>query len=147
FTLIGIAAAMIGARVYLRLIIQDLPLNASDILVCAAWATSVISASFDIVFHKLGALRPYVSYNLDGYRGTPEEVEFIWKLQWGGQFPFFTAFYLCKATLLTLYARFFPVFMQTRRKILWGTMAFCGCAYLATILTTLTICRPIEGNW
>lgn len=71
---------MIGARVYLRLIIQDLPLNASDILVCAAWATSVISASFDIVFQKLGVLRPYVSYNLDGYRGTPEEVEFIWKV-------------------------------------------------------------------
>ncbi|TQN68167.1 hypothetical protein CSHISOI_07300, partial [Colletotrichum shisoi] len=138
---------MIGARIYLRLVIQDLPLIASDILVCTAWTTSVVSASFDIVFHKLGVLRPYVSYTLEGFRGTPEEVEFVWKLQWGGQFPFFTAFYLCKATLLTLYAHFFPAFMQTRRKILWGTMAFCGCAYLTTILTMLTICRPIEGNW
>ncbi|KAL0765961.1 hypothetical protein CaCOL14_011702 [Colletotrichum acutatum] len=69
------------------------------------------------------------------------------QLQWSGQFPFFTAFYLCKATLLSLYARFFPIFMETRRKILWGTMVYCGCAYITNILTLLLICRPLQGNW
>ncbi|EXF77972.1 hypothetical protein CFIO01_08879 [Colletotrichum fioriniae PJ7] len=123
FTLIGIAAALIGARIYLRLIIQDLPLITSDILACIAWVFTVASASYDIVFHKMGVLRSHVAYTLEGYDGTPEDVELVWKLQWSGQFPFFTAFYLCKATLLSLYARFFPVFMEIRRKILWGTMA------------------------
>ncbi|OHW93479.1 hypothetical protein CSPAE12_07917 [Colletotrichum incanum] len=147
FTLIGIAAAMIGARVYLRIGIQGLPLIASDILVCLAWLTSVSSASFDIVFSDIGVLHPHVAYTLEGFQGTPEEIEFVWKLQWAGQFPFFTAFYLCKAALLTLYARFFPAFMQTRRKLLWGAMAYCGCAYIATIIASFVICRPVEGNW
>ncbi|KAK1623504.1 hypothetical protein BDP81DRAFT_438982 [Colletotrichum phormii] len=119
FTLIGVAAALIGARIYLRLVIQDLPLITSDILVCVAWVFTVASASYDIVFHKMGVLHSHVAYTLEGYDGTPEDVELVWKLQWSGQFPFFTAFYLCKATLLSLYARFFPIFMETRRKILW----------------------------
>ncbi|KAK7447304.1 hypothetical protein Landi51_07179 [Colletotrichum acutatum] len=145
FTLIGIAAALIGARIYLRLVIQNLPLITSDILVCVAWLFTVASASYDIVFHKMRVLRPHVAYTLEGYDGTPEDLELVWKrfegvwvlqvkltvsymqLQWSGQFPFFTAFYLCKATLLSLYARFFPIFMETRRKILWGTMVYCGC--------------------
>ncbi|KAK2016787.1 hypothetical protein LZ32DRAFT_601180 [Colletotrichum eremochloae] len=72
---------------------------------------------------------------------------FFGQLQWASQFPFFTAFYLCKAALLTLYARFFPAFMKTRRRILWATIVFCGCAYTATILGTFFICRPLKGNW
>ncbi|KZL68699.1 hypothetical protein CT0861_03844 [Colletotrichum tofieldiae] len=147
FTLIGIAATMIGARIYLRLGIQGLPLIASDILICLAWLTAVATASFDIVFHTLGVLRPHITYTLEGFQGTPEQVELVWKIQWAGQFPFFTAFYLCKAALLALYARFFPAFMQTRRKILWGAMAYCGCAYIATVIATFIICTPIEGNW
>lgn len=181
--MIGIAAALIGARIYLRLIIQDLPLITSDILACIAWVFTVASASYDIVFHKMGVLRSHVAYTLEGYDGTPEDVELVWKvsildsrevgkcefskrfeevlvhvfhvtfnnhhvqLQWSGQFPFFTAFYLCKATLLSLYARFFPVFMEIRRKILWGTMVYCGCAYVTNMLIVLLICRPVQGNW
>ncbi|KAK0381882.1 hypothetical protein CLIM01_00781 [Colletotrichum limetticola] len=147
FTLIGIAAILIGARIYLRLVIQNLPLITSDILVCVAWLFTVASASYDVVFHKLGVLRSHVAYTLEGYDGTPEDLELVWKLQWSGQFPFFTAFYLCKATLLSLYARFFPIFMETRRKILWGTMVYCGCAYGTNMLILLLICRPLRGNW
>ncbi|KAK1689356.1 hypothetical protein BDP55DRAFT_652967 [Colletotrichum godetiae] len=147
FTLIGVAAALIGARIYLRLVIQDLPLITSDILVCIAWVFTAASASYDIVFHKMGVLRSHVAYTLEGYDGTPEDVKLVWKLQWSGQFPFFTAFYLCKATLLSLYARFFPIFMETRRKILWGTMVYCSCAYVTNMLTILLICRPVQGNW
>ncbi|KAK1488492.1 hypothetical protein CABS01_02122 [Colletotrichum abscissum] len=147
FTLIGIAAVLIGARIYLRLVIQNLPLITSDILVCVAWLFTVASASYDVVFHKMGVLRSHVAYTLEGYDGTPEDLELVWKLQWSGQFPFFTAFYLCKATLLSLYARFFPIFMETRRKILWGTMVYCGCAYGTNMLTLLLICRPLRGNW
>ncbi|KAK1481039.1 hypothetical protein CTAM01_14108 [Colletotrichum tamarilloi] len=147
FTLTGIAAILIGARIYLRLVIQNLPLITSDILVCVAWLFTVASASYDVVFHKLGVLRSHVAYTLEGYDGTPEDLELVWKLQWSGQFPFFTAFYLCKATLLSLYARFFPIFMETRRKILWGTMVYCGCAYGTNMLILLLICRPLRGNW
>ncbi|KAK1450096.1 hypothetical protein CMEL01_07432 [Colletotrichum melonis] len=142
FTLIGIAAILIGARIYLRLVIQNLPLITSDILVCIAWLFTVASASYDVVFHKLGVLRSHVAYTLEGYDGTPEDLELVWKLQWSGQFPFFTAFYLCKATLLSLYARFFPIFMETRRKILWGTMVYCGCAASGLLTHLKVFCLP-----
>ncbi|KAK1976362.1 hypothetical protein LZ30DRAFT_310189 [Colletotrichum cereale] len=147
FTLVGVAAVLIAARIYLRIGLQGLHLIASDMLVCAAWVTCLASAFFDIVFNKLNVLRPDVAFTLDGYNGTPEKIELVWKYQFASQFPFFTAFYLCKAALLTLYARFFPSFMKTRRKVLVGTMVYCGCAYTATILATFFICRPLKGNW
>ncbi|KAK1574464.1 uncharacterized protein LY79DRAFT_523820 [Colletotrichum navitas] len=147
FALVGIAAFLIVARIYLRIGLQGLPLNASDLIVCAAWITCAAFTSFDIAYFDLDVLRPDVAFTLQGYDGTSDKIEFVWKLQWASQFAFFTAFYLCKAALLTLYARLFPPFMKTRRRILWATIVYCGCAYTATILTTFFICRPLRGNW
>ncbi|KDN71476.1 hypothetical protein CSUB01_07829 [Colletotrichum sublineola] len=167
FTLIGIAAVLIAARIYLRIGLQGLPLIASDLIICASWIACAAFAAFDIVHLKFDVLRPDLAFTLQGYNGTSAKIEFVWKkstergcfgigmltrgffgqLQWASQFPFFTAFYLCKAALLTLYARFFPAFMKTRRRILWATIVFCGCAYTATILGTFFICRPLKGNW
>ncbi|UQC86505.1 uncharacterized protein CLUP02_12006 [Colletotrichum lupini] len=135
FTLIGIAAILIGARIYLRLVIQNLPLITSDILVCVAWLFTVASASYDVV-KILG------SGEMQGRLVIASQFNnHSMQLQWSGQFPFFTAFYLCKATLLSLYARFFPIFMETRRKILWGTMVYCGCAYGTNMLILLLISK------
>lgn len=78
--MIGIAAVLIGARIYLRLVIQNLPLITSDILVCVAWLFTVASASYDIVFHRMGVLRSHVAYTLEGYEGTPEDLELVWKV-------------------------------------------------------------------
>ncbi|OLN90174.1 hypothetical protein CCHL11_09790, partial [Colletotrichum chlorophyti] len=147
FTLIGIAAALITAQLYLRLSIQRISLKASDLLLCTTWIFCIANASFDIVFYKLGAARPGVSVDLEGFDGSPEDIELIYKLQWVGLFPLYTSFYLSKATLLTVYANFFPVFMRKRRKILWGAMAFCVCAYLTTVAVNCLMCRPIQGNW
>ncbi|KAK2053956.1 hypothetical protein LY76DRAFT_597388 [Colletotrichum caudatum] len=147
FTLIGIAAVLIAARIYLRIGLQGLPLIASDLVVCASWIVCAAFSSFDIAYLEQGVLRPDVAFTLQGYNGTSDKIEFVWKLQWISQLLFFTAFYLCKAALLTLYARFFPAFMKTRRRILWATMVFCGSAYIATIVTTFFICRPLQGNW
>ncbi|EFQ32517.1 uncharacterized protein GLRG_07787 [Colletotrichum graminicola M1.001] len=147
FTLVGIAAILIAARIYLRIGLQGLPPNASDIIVCAAWITCAAFSSFDIAYLDLDVLRPDLAFTLQGYGGTSDKIEFVWKLQWASQFPFFTAFYLCKAALLTLYARLFPPFMKIRRRILWATMVYCGCAYTATILMVFFICRPLKANW
>ncbi|KAK1995864.1 hypothetical protein LX36DRAFT_138931 [Colletotrichum falcatum] len=147
FALIGIAAVLVGARIYLRIGLQGLRLITSDLIVCAAWVTCAAFSAFDIAYLKLDVLRPDVAFTLQGYNGTSDKIEFVWKLQWASQLLFFTAFYLCKTALLTLYARMFPAFMNTRRKILWATIIYCGCAYIATIVTTFFICRPLEGNW
>ncbi|KAL0932329.1 uncharacterized protein CTRU02_213282 [Colletotrichum truncatum] len=145
FTLIAIAAALIIARLYLRLSIQKLSLKTSDYLICAAWIFSVANASFNIVFYKLGASYPDVTVALEGF--DPHDAELIYKLQWAALFPFYSSFYLSKATLLTLYSHFFPAFMKTRRKILWATMAYCAAAYITTVAVNCLICKPIEGNW
>ena len=56
-------------------------------------------------------------------------------------------FYLAKAALLSIYIRLFPTFMKKRRIVLWGTIIYCALAFAVTILSTLLICRPIQGNW
>lgn len=71
---------MVGARIHLRLGIQRLPINASDILMCVTWLSSVVTCCFDIVYDKKGALRPDVSATLEGFEATPEEIEFLWKV-------------------------------------------------------------------
>lgn len=63
------------------------------------------------------------------------------------QIPLSLAFYFSKAALLARYLRLFPHFMRKRRSILWAVIAYSAAAYVVTLLTTIFICRPIEGNW
>ena len=68
-------------------------------------------------------------------------------MTWISQFPFYLTFYFAKASLLSVYLRLFPVFMKKRRFILWAVIGYVAAAFLVTILVTIFICRPIEGNW
>ncbi|KAF7557235.1 hypothetical protein G7Z17_g840 [Cylindrodendrum hubeiense] len=147
WTLIIIAAAVIIARVNLRLRIQRQGLLSTDILMCLAWVAAVATASFDVKFALMGALKPNVMTTLDGYEGNEDDVPFILKLFWVSGVPFFTAFYLCKAALLALYLQLFPVFMVKRRIFLWITIVFIAIAYVVSLLMLFVMCRPIESNW
>ena len=67
-------------RLNLRLRIQRISLMASDYLMCCAWLCAVATASFDIVFARMGVLDPNIDYFLTRYQGTPEEIEYILKV-------------------------------------------------------------------
>lgn len=71
---------MIVARLYMRLRIKRQTFQASDAFLCLAWMASVTTASFDIIFIRMGILHESVSVTLVGYTGTPEDIEFYNKV-------------------------------------------------------------------
>jgi hypothetical protein len=71
----------------------------------------------------------------------------LFQIMWGGMIPYYTTFYLCKASLLSMYLQLFPCFMTKRRILLWVTIAYCSLAYVVTISLQLFLCFPIERNW
>lgn len=147
YILITIAAFVIAARVYLRLKIQKRKLLMSDLLMMSAWFAAFTAASFDIILDVKGVLRPEIDYFLTNYRGDIESHEYLLKIMWAGTIPYFTTFYLCKASLLSCYLQLFPRFMKKRRILLWVTIGYCTLSYVATILIQLFFCFPIERNW
>ncbi|KAH7006783.1 hypothetical protein EDB80DRAFT_576889, partial [Ilyonectria destructans] len=156
WTLIFIAALVIGARVYLRLLIQRRKLLNSDILICAAWVAGIGSASFDIVLLRLGALELDVATVLEQFYGTPEVIQLILKISrseskadlfWIRITPLLVTFYLCKAALLAIYLQIFPEFMVKRRIFLSFTIAFVASSFVASILVVYCTCLPLKRNW
>lgn len=147
WTLIFVVTVVISARLYLRVKIQHRKLLVSDILMCAAWVTGIIAASFTIKYLWMGALEPHVQISLKNYEGGPEDIILILKLIWFSNIPFHTTFYLCKAALLAVYLQLFPAFMVKRRHFLWATITYVAVAYIATMLVLLCICLPLSGNW
>ncbi|KAJ4206934.1 hypothetical protein NW759_014124 [Fusarium solani] len=147
WTLIVVATAVIAARVYLRLKIQNRRMLYSDIIMCAAWVFAIITAAFGPVFARMGALEPDVHTSLQGYKGGLDDLELVLQLFFAVNFPFYTTFYLCKAALLAVYLQVFPEFMVKRRIFLWATIVFVVIAYIITITLIFTICLPLERNW
>ncbi|KAF7548502.1 hypothetical protein G7Z17_g7006 [Cylindrodendrum hubeiense] len=68
--LLAIAAAVIIARLYLRLKIQNRSLIWSDSLMCAAWVVAAIATTSNVIFSELGALQPGLRMTLKGQTGT-----------------------------------------------------------------------------
>ncbi|KAF5246987.1 hypothetical protein FANTH_6563 [Fusarium anthophilum] len=79
WALISVATVVILARLYLRLILQRRSLLASDVLMCAAWASAVALASFDIYFLRIGIFKPGTTFDLAGFEGTAQEAENFYK--------------------------------------------------------------------
>ncbi|KAM5358992.1 hypothetical protein ACJZ2D_014817 [Fusarium nematophilum] len=147
WSLLVLAAAAIGARFYLRLKIQRLPLLRSDILICVAWVSAVAAASFDIKLEAMGALKPNVKVTLEGYNGSPDDIALLRRLFWASSIPYFTTLYLCKAALLVLYLQLFPRFMHKRRACLWSTIILVALSYTTSIIMVFVVCLPIERHW
>ena len=66
---------------------------------------------------------------------------------WASYFPFISAFYLCKATLLTFYAPLFPEFMRKRRIVYWAVCIYTGLAFFVSMVLNLSACTPVSANW
>ncbi|KAH7137764.1 hypothetical protein EDB81DRAFT_844225 [Dactylonectria macrodidyma] len=147
YTLITLAALLIAARVHLRLKIQKRKLVAADWLMILAWCSAFTTASFDIVFMNQGALEPNIHYTLNNWDTKPERLEYVLRMMWAALIPFFTTFYLCKASLLAVYLELFPPFMTKRRIVLWTTIIYSALAYVVSICLQLFLCFPIERNW
>ncbi|RMJ16010.1 hypothetical protein BHE90_008706 [Fusarium euwallaceae] len=148
YTLIVLAALVIAARIYLRIVIQKRRLLASDFIMILAWLSAVTTSSFDIVLKKHGALEADINYTLTNYNpDSEEEFEHVMKMIWASVIPFFTTFYLCKAALVSVYLQLFPPFMKKRRMLLWATIIYCVIAYIVSIALQLFLCFPIERNW
>ncbi|KAI8671977.1 hypothetical protein NCS56_00659900 [Fusarium sp. Ph1] len=67
YTLIVLAALVIAARIYLRIVIQKRRLLASDFIMILAWLSAVTTSSFDILLKKHGALEAHINYTLTNY--------------------------------------------------------------------------------
>ncbi|EWG56009.1 hypothetical protein FVEG_14101 [Fusarium verticillioides 7600] len=147
FSLIAFAAVIITTRFFYRLRIQRERLVTSDWFMILALCAAISCAAFDVVFYNLDVLRPRISVGFENYNPGEEKVEFIYKMSWASEIPFYATTYLSKAILLSMYFQIFPAFMGRRRKTLWITVFYCGLAYAATICMQLFSCMPIERHW
>ncbi|KAF4991726.1 hypothetical protein FGRMN_7637 [Fusarium graminum] len=147
YLLITLAALIIAARVYLRLVIQKQRLIAADWLRIAAWCSAFTMVSFDVVFLQEGALDSSNNFTLDNWDVPPEKLERVLRQMWAVVLPFFTTFYLCKASLLVVYLQLFPIFMKKRRYVLWAVVIYCAAAYISSVCLQLFLCSPIQRNW
>ncbi|KAL8408381.1 hypothetical protein RB594_006986 [Gaeumannomyces avenae] len=145
--LISISAAIIAARLWLRVVVQRRRLWASDILMFLAWLASAATAAFDIVFFRMGALEPHIDTFLRQYEGSVEDVILILKLFWISTIPFILTFYLCKAALLATFLQLFPRFMKRRRLTLWCVACYTAVCFVVTTLYYIVGCLPVERNW
>ncbi|KAH7126523.1 hypothetical protein B0J13DRAFT_149012 [Dactylonectria estremocensis] len=147
FLLLAIAAAVIIARVYLRLSIQKRHLIVSDVLMCTAWVAGCVQTCFGIVLMNLGGLDPHALSDMSGFHTDPKKISELFKMLWMFNIPFFSTLYLCKAALLSMYLPIFPIFMGKRRIFLWMTIVFVFLSYLITMVLLFCICTPIESVW
>ncbi|KAM5521404.1 hypothetical protein FOXYSP1_15295 [Fusarium oxysporum f. sp. phaseoli] len=147
YVLISLSAIIIGARIYLRLAMQKQRLVTADWLRISAWCTAFVTGFFDILYAKEGVLHPGINYTLSNWDAPLEQQIRVRKYNWVNPFPFYTTFYLCKASLLVIYLQLFPPFMVIRRLMVWIVVVYCVCAYIVTISLQLFLCYPIQRNW
>ncbi|CVL06903.1 related to integral membrane protein [Fusarium mangiferae] len=147
YALITLSAIIIGARIYLRLAIQKQRLVTADWLRISAWCTAFVTGFFDVLYAKEGVLHPGINYTLSNWDAPLEQQIRVRKYNWVNPFPFYTTFYLCKASLLVIYLQLFPPFMVIRRLMVWIVVVYCVCAYIVTISLQLFLCYPIQRNW
>jgi len=72
---------MIVARLYLRIQIHKArQLLLSDCLMVATWCAALVSASFEVLFYKHGALSPKIDYTLVNFDAPLETYEYVAKV-------------------------------------------------------------------
>ncbi|KAF5027609.1 hypothetical protein F66182_279 [Fusarium sp. NRRL 66182] len=147
FGLLAIVAIIVAVRILHRLRIQKARLLLSDYLMILALCAAITCASFDVVFWKNGVLRPGISVGFENYNPGETVVEYIYKMSWASEIPFYATSYLSKAVLLAMYFQSFPPFMGRRRKTLLATIIYCALAYAATLAMQLFSCMPLERHW
>ncbi|KAM0208540.1 hypothetical protein ACHAPA_009607 [Fusarium lateritium] len=147
FSLLAFAAVLIGTRIFHRLRIQKEKLVLSDYLMLVALCAALACSAFDVVFWQHNVLRPRMSVGFENYNPREELVEYIYKMSWASEIPFYAATYLSKSILLAMYFSIFPSFMGRRRRALWFAVIYCTLAYIITLSMQLFSCMPLERHW
>ncbi|KAF5978162.1 integral membrane protein [Fusarium coicis] len=73
YVLIAVSTTIIGARIYLRLVIQKQRLVTADWLRISAWCTAFVTGFFDILYAKEGVLHPGINYTLSNWDAPLEQ--------------------------------------------------------------------------
>ncbi|KAF7556936.1 hypothetical protein G7Z17_g1019 [Cylindrodendrum hubeiense] len=81
WALVGIATALVVARLYLRLKIQRRRVMVSDIVMSASWIAGIATTAFTIVFARLDALDPRTETTMQNFPGNPENIQKIFKVE------------------------------------------------------------------
>ncbi|KAF4454272.1 hypothetical protein F53441_3273 [Fusarium austroafricanum] len=147
FGLLAFVAVIISTRFFYRIRIQKEKLVASDYLMVIGLCAGISCAAFDVVFQSLNVLRPGISVGFENYNPGEEKVEYIYKMSWASEIPFYATTYLTKAILLAMYFPIFPRFMGRRRRTLLISIWYCVLAYTVTLCMQLFSCMPIERHW
>ncbi|KAF4985659.1 hypothetical protein FGRMN_11133, partial [Fusarium graminum] len=147
WALISLSTIVIGARVYLRLVIQKRKLLSSDIWMVFSWLMGIVVASFCITYVHMGLMEQDITLSLANYKASAHDKQFVLRLLWISSLPFILSFYICKAALLCVYHQVIPVFMKKRRLFLWITVGFVILSCITTLLLLFTICTPVSRFW
>ncbi|KAF4969872.1 hypothetical protein FZEAL_10154 [Fusarium zealandicum] len=147
FTLIAIAAGILGARMYLLSKVQGLRFDTGDYLRILAWCSGVAYLSFNVLYFVNGVLGPDISIALDHDGLDKRTVAYIYQMTWASMIPFYSTLYLCKGSILATYLKLFPDDMAKRRVMLLVTVGFCAVSYVSTMGVKLLSCLPFETNW
>ncbi|KAF2178729.1 hypothetical protein K469DRAFT_598726, partial [Zopfia rhizophila CBS 207.26] len=113
----------------------------SDAFICLAWCSAAVTSLFNIVFMHMGALHLHMDYFLIGFQGDSKTLK---RALLTGSFPYFTIFYLYKATILAFYLQICPVFLHVHKIILRTAIAYTLIGYIILILLNLLLCFPVE---
>ncbi|KAH7227216.1 uncharacterized protein BKA55DRAFT_584297 [Fusarium redolens] len=145
--LLSIAAAMILARLWLRIRINRQRLLLSDVFICLAWFSAVASASVDVYLKCVGILRQDEDAFLQIYDGDPKTRQSALLYFWAGTFAFFTAFWCSKMAILAFYLQVFPPVFRIYRIIIWLVIAYSASGYIVAMALNLFLCWPLQRNW
>ncbi|EEU37634.1 uncharacterized protein NECHADRAFT_26462, partial [Fusarium vanettenii 77-13-4] len=127
YTLIGLAAVIIGARIYLRLKIQRNRLLASEYFMIAAWCFAVLCASVNVVMKVHGALEPQPSLLATYFQIFPIFMVKRRALLWA------TTVYCLLAYLTTLGLQLFSCLPLERHWVITRPIEECGPKWLPLI--------------
>lgn len=144
--LVALALVLIIARVYLRIGINRQRLEPNDWLLILAFLFSIWNQAYDIVFLRMNVLRPDISAALIGIEDI-ETMRTAMKYFFLSGFPFYTAFYLCKASILNFYFQIFPSHAHSFRFALYFVLTYTTAALIVTITLYFTQCIPLERQW
>ncbi|TLD30864.1 hypothetical protein PspLS_03031 [Pyricularia sp. CBS 133598] len=145
--LVSIITIMISARLYLRLKIKRLSLQATDIFICISYIMCLLNTSADMVVYSSGAMKPDVTLSMSNLDVPLSTFERLAKTSYFSNFPFYTTFYTTKLALLTFYLDLFPLFLTKLRAAVWLTIAYCIASLVVVISLVLFLCFPIPRNW
>ncbi|OLN81328.1 hypothetical protein CCHL11_08568 [Colletotrichum chlorophyti] len=144
-TLLGLAVALVSARLFLRLVRQRQHLTISDWILIVATLDAIALFATDTMAYNLGGMD---EYDPSAPEAPVEEQIRLMKVAFAGNYFYDTGIYFPKLALLAFYFKLIPPTMPLLRKFLYGvsglTLAF---AITTCFLDTFWCGANVSVNW